>query len=182
MFKFKRFLLLGNLAVVLLACLVFTFTIGAPSTVFASAQSCNSVATGSWSYNCTVSQGNISNFAVAIQQSVNKSSTSYNGHTCSTGTLDGNFGTNTYNGVVCFQHAKSISADGIVGPQTWGAMYNMLQYNGTAYGWAYYHMLSSSNGVFAKNTSTGVWWVWFGSSLTSGNWCPMNMSSPCYKP
>lgn len=40
----------------------------------------------------------------------------------SSGGVDGIFGTNTKNAVVVFQKAKSLTADGIVGSDTWGAM------------------------------------------------------------
>jgi peptidoglycan hydrolase-like protein with peptidoglycan-binding domain len=148
---FKRFLLLGSLAVVLLASLVFTFTIGASGTAFASAQSCNSVATGNWSNNCTVSEGNISNFVVAIQTAINESNTG-----CGRLSVDGDFGPATLAAVKCYQGKKKLSVDGIVGPQTWGKMYAMLTYdNYTSGGWAYYYMPVSNTPDFRKSTSTG---------------------------
>lgn len=36
---------------------------------------------------------------------------------------DGNFGTSTHNAVIKFQNAKNISADGIVGVQTWSKLF-----------------------------------------------------------
>ena len=43
-------------------------------------------------------------------------------------TVDNDFGTKTYNATVCFQGKRNISADGIVGSQTWGAMCSYLLY------------------------------------------------------
>ncbi|MFF7329886.1 peptidoglycan-binding protein [Streptomyces sp. NPDC090306] len=37
-------------------------------------------------------------------------------------TVDGAFGTATYNAVVAFQSGKGLTADGIVGPLTWRAL------------------------------------------------------------
>lgn len=38
------------------------------------------------------------------------------------GPIDGQFGPQTHSTVICFQKASGIVADGIVGPQTWGAL------------------------------------------------------------
>ncbi|MFE7122590.1 peptidoglycan-binding protein [Streptomyces sp. NPDC057617] len=43
-------------------------------------------------------------------------------------TVDNDFGTKTYNATVCFQNNRRISADGIVGSQTWGKMCDYLLY------------------------------------------------------
>ena len=43
-----------------------------------------------------------------------------NGYSCGATGADGDFGTGTHNAVIKFQSAKKISADGIVGAQTWG--------------------------------------------------------------
>lgn len=42
----------------------------------------------------------------------------------SAGTVDGLFGTNTRNAVIYFQNWKGLSADGIVGPDTWAALHS----------------------------------------------------------
>lgn len=41
---------------------------------------------------------------------------------CYSGSVDGDFGTGTYNAVVKYQKSKSLSADGIVGDGTWNAL------------------------------------------------------------
>jgi hypothetical protein len=78
MSNWKRFLLLGSIGVFLLAGLMFTSHTRVSSTAFANG--CHTVATGrggpplytpTWSNNCTVSQGNISNFVTAIQTAMN---------------------------------------------------------------------------------------------------------------
>lgn len=45
-----------------------------------------------------------------------------------TGGLDGIFGTQTRNAVLTFQSRNGLSADGILGPNTWGKL--MPQVNG----------------------------------------------------
>lgn len=45
------------------------------------------------------------------------------GYSC--GTADGEFGNNTHNGVVAFQKAKGLEADGIVGLNTWKALFDV---------------------------------------------------------
>jgi hypothetical protein len=113
MSTWKRFLLLGSLSLTLLAGLIFTSTTSGFHPAFANG--CNSTTTGSWSNNCQTSEGNISLFTVAIQTVINYSGTKdpATGQFCTTGTIDGHFGTNTFNGVECFQDAKRIGDDGI---------------------------------------------------------------------
>jgi hypothetical protein len=154
MFHLKRFLL-GSIGVSLLACLLFTTHTTVPS--IAHANGCNTVAEGyhtkfsnswpDWSNNCTVSEGNISNFVYAIQLVLNESGTNdpQTGNTCNAGTPDGNFGQNTYNAVVCFQKAMSLSPDGIVGPQTWNALSNDVNGPVNSSEWNYFHGMVDSN-------------------------------------
>jgi peptidoglycan hydrolase-like protein with peptidoglycan-binding domain len=170
MSKFKRFLLLGSLGVVLLAGLVWTSNIQGFSTAHASG--CNSVATYNWSNNCTVSKGNSSNFVYAIQQSINVSTTP-----CGAST-DGIFGPQTFATVECFQqHTTGLSVDGIVGPQTWGALYNTLRKGYSSGGWNYYHGNGNSTDDFKQWASSGVWYVYVYNP--TGRWCQINLSSPC---
>jgi peptidoglycan hydrolase-like protein with peptidoglycan-binding domain len=62
----------------------------------------------------TVEKGSSGSAVSAVQSELNASGASL--------TVDGSFGTATYNAVVSFQSAHSLSADGIVGPLTWRAL------------------------------------------------------------
>jgi hypothetical protein len=161
MFKWKRSLLLGSLGLSLLAGLMFTsLTLGSTTAL----ANCNSTATNSWGNNCTVYHGNISNFVVAIQTAINQSGKKDpdGGHLCTTGGIDGNNGPNTQSGIECFQDAEHIGDDTIVGMITWGKLGGLLKNDcSTSGGFAYYSIGNAPRCDFAKNTSSGVWWVWF---------------------
>ena len=173
MSRWKRFLLLGSLGLTLLAGLLFTSATSGSRPAFASG--CNSTATGSWSNNCTVFQGNISNFVVAIQTVITYSGTSYNGQTCTTQGIDGNFGRHTFDGVECFQHAERIGVDGIVGPMTWGKLESVLICTGDPPKPYFCHLPRNSTTLFkGADVGIGIWDVLF-----NGTWCTMNLSSPC---
>jgi peptidoglycan hydrolase-like protein with peptidoglycan-binding domain len=159
----KRFLMLGCLGVLLLAGLLLTST-----THTAFAAGCNTVATGNWSNNCQTSEGNISNFVYAIQQAINTSSAG-----CSTG-VDGNFGPSTLAAVKCFQRSRGLTADGIVGPITWGALQAVLRSSTTSGGWHYYTEQVSSTKLFRESTSSSVW-----DTLVGSTWCEMTANSHC---
>src|SRR5712691_6674589 len=99
---------------------MFAFHTRGSSAVFASG--CNSVTTYSWSNNCQISEGNISNDVYAIQLLINETGR------CATIYVDGDFGPATFNAVECFQTYKNIHVDGIVGSQTWGALQGLLSH------------------------------------------------------
>ena len=170
MVYFKRFLLLGSVGMVLLAGLLLTSSLKVSNTAFASG--CNTVATGSWSNNCTVSEGNISNFVSAIQNTI------YETHTCGTPAVDGDFGPATLSAIKCFQGKHGLSQDGIVGPQTWGALYKTLRSANSSGGWDYYYVDSGIGNDYRKSVSSGVWDLF---EFTHGTykWCQINSSSPC---
>ncbi|HEY7414313.1 MAG TPA: peptidoglycan-binding domain-containing protein [Ktedonobacteraceae bacterium] len=153
---FKRFLLLGSLSLTLLAGLMFTTSTWGSHSAFAAG--CNATATGSWSNNCQTSEGNISLFTVAIQYVV-----TYSGTGCTTHGIDGDFGPNTFAGVECFQRAKHIGIDGIVGPQTWGTMENVLVCVGDFPNRPLQcHLPGNSSVLFiGANGGSGVWEVFF---------------------
>src|SRR5260370_6473421 len=92
--SFKRVLLFFSIGMFLFAGLLFTSSTSVASPAFANG--CNSVAKGSWSNNCQISEGNMSFFPT------------------------------TFAGVECFQRAKHIVADGILSPLTWEALQNTL--------------------------------------------------------
>jgi peptidoglycan hydrolase-like protein with peptidoglycan-binding domain len=173
---FKRFLLISGISVLLLAGLLLTSFTRGSSTAFAIG--CNTVATNNWSNNCQVSQGNISNFVLAIQQSIDDSGIKnvHTGARCSA-TEDGDFAQNTFNAVECFQGARRLGVDGIVGSQTWGSMYNQLKKSSCDSSFCYYYgPATGSTTNYARNISTGVWWIW---SFPHSRWCEMNLNSPC---
>jgi len=169
MFRSKRILYLGSISLLVLSSLMFiAHTKLAPT---AHAASCNTVATGDWSNNCQVSEGNISNFVYGIQQAINVS-----GDGCSALTVDGDFGPATKTGVKCFQAVANFPTneqDGIVGQMTWGAMYTTVHgiFDGSNGGWDYYN-----GDTFRKWHSTGVWYVFV---PRDSEWCQMNLDSPC---
>lgn len=136
----------------------------------ASAAGCNTAATYSWTNNCTVSEGAISHYVVAIQMIVDSQ------EICASLNIDGDFGPATLNGVKCFQREYNITADGIVGPQTWTTMRNSLYFYNTAGGWNYYY----SNGVglvdFRRNNTNGDWY--YGGPNATSKWTRMNTSAP----
>lgn len=164
----KRFLLLGSLSLTLLAGLMFTSATSGSRPAFAIG--CNSTAKGDWSNNCQTSQGNISNFVVAIQTVVTYSNTR-----CSTKGIDGDFGANTVAGVKCFQRAKGLSQDGIVGPKTWGKMESILRCTGTRPHALECHLPGKSTTLFiAGDGGVGIWDVLF-----NGTFCTMVDNSLC---
>jgi len=143
----------------------------------ASADSCNTWATGSWTGNCELSLGSESDMVFAVQWIVS-------GACGGSGlTVDGDFGTNTQHAVECFQNQHGLSADGVVGPDTWTALQNSLQFDysdGT--GWDYYKATLYVNKGFdavRQWESSGRWYT-SGSSTLIGHpdgYVPMTSTS-----
>lgn len=176
---FKRFLLLGSLGVVLLAGLMVTSNTKGSSTAHASG--CNNPAVGSsgspnyyptWSNNCQISEGNISDYVYAFQTILNDDS-----YLCGSLTVDGDFGPNTFNAIKCLQKHFGLTQDGIVGPQTWGVLSQALGFVGPANqnGWDYF-IVKTGLEDFRMSVSTQEWYVHIASD---NEWCRMDLSSPC---
>lgn len=70
-----------------------------------------------------VGKGNTGGFVYAVQANLWAS-----GLKDTVGTVDGIFGTKTENAVKAFQQRYSLTADGIVGPQTWSKMKQFMSY------------------------------------------------------
>jgi len=124
----------------------------------AHANTCNTVATGSWSNNCTVQEGADSNFVVAIQVTATLESPP-----CNTN-IDGDFGDNTEAEVVCFQRASSLSTtNGTVNSETWGALQNELRWEGRIGDWSYWTNVAGCSDTscsnFRKWVPTEIWYV-----------------------
>jgi Putative peptidoglycan binding domain len=140
----------------------------APGAAYAS--SC--VARGDWSNNCTTQSPAYSNLVVAIQFTTGRVG-------CGPGNIDGSFGQQTYNAVICVQRNNGLSQDGIVGPKTWRALQSGLYYLGGQAGWSYWTSYYgcytiAQCGNFRKWLSSDIWYFkWPGS-----RWTQMNANAP----
>ncbi len=153
--------------------LILLASVAMPITTSGTAQaaSCNTTAKFSWGNNCTTSSGAHSNFAVAIQVIIQI----YDQQRCGPLiAIDGYFGSQTASAVKCWQYGHGLSADGVVGPQTWTSLGNSLSYY-TAVG-SYYYYVSQYNVDFRMNGSTGVWQ--YGGPYTGSEWTTLNTSTP----
>jgi len=167
---FKRFLLHGSISIILLAGLLSIFALGASGTAFARPDACNSTAIGTWSNNCQTSEGNISNFVYAIQETIDESRTPCGAN------IDGDFGPQTLTAVKCFQSHSGLSADGIVGPLTWGKLQGTLTFDHAAGGWFYWHGQIFSTVDYRQSSSNGAWQIFV---VPRARWCTINLNSPC---
>jgi hypothetical protein len=80
---------------------------------------------------------------------------------CSTN-LNGTFDESTQDEVECFQAARNLQVDGVVGNQTWGAMQNRLSWLGTIGNWSYWTTgacTDTSCANFRKWVPSKVWYV-----------------------
>jgi zinc D-Ala-D-Ala carboxypeptidase len=118
------------------------------------AAGCNGNAVGSWSNNCTVAEGSVSNLVIGLQEFID----GFEG--CGQLTTDGAFGPATLSAVKCMQRFFNISADGIVGPITWGTMQADEVHRSTSGGWSYWSTFGAGN--FRESTSTEAWQTYDG--------------------
>ena len=182
MITLRRSLILLLLIGGLLSPLLGATSVAAASGVHASshaqvarAASCNTTATGSWSNNCTIYEGNISNFVYAIQETILESNAP-----CNPGNADGDFGPQTLAAVKCFQKWSGFplnQQDGIVGPQTWGALQHTLTNVGSYMGWTYW--VTQFNGqIFRESDADREWQVFvYGPPVNPKNvWCTINFN------
>ncbi len=132
---------------------IFLVPVGAVIALPGTAFACNSQATGSWSNNCTVSSGSVSNLVMGVQQMVNGFGS------CGQLAVDGDFGPLTYKAVKCYQSDYGLSSDGIVGPITWGKMQSNLRRAARSGNWQYYSSYSGGSGNFRQWVPTGAWYV-----------------------
>ncbi|HZG60180.1 MAG TPA: peptidoglycan-binding domain-containing protein [Anoxybacillus sp.] len=90
-----------------------------------------------WANNDTVGYGHVTSggYVYAVQRMLKDTSWGYSD-------VDGYWGSKTYNGVVAFQKNEGISADGLVGPVTWGEFQDYMVYAGTNGGSGRYYKFS----------------------------------------
>jgi peptidoglycan hydrolase-like protein with peptidoglycan-binding domain len=147
----------------------------------ASASSCNNPSVGSWTSNCTVSDGMANNYVEAVQTVVN-AWVYVSGHTTSCTGLtvplqeDGDFGPQTLAAVECFQKYNSLSVDGTVGPATWTKLGNDLKEDSCQGNWCYYDPKGTGGEDFEIYTPTDVWSVY--SNDISAEYHHMDLSGP----
>lgn len=170
MLDIRRFL--ASIAVIAL-CGVSLFA--APAA--ASARSCNTAATGSWSNNCTVSEGDSSHMVEVIQMIVQSQEVCVPDGV----NVDGIFGPKTFNGVECFQRETGIHIDGIVGPQTWGTLQSALFKCSAVDGWQYWSPIYPCPGV-SGHTDPIRYWIntgkWYILSPISNTWRRLDTGAP----
>ena len=77
----------------------------------------------------TVSQNSNSGYVQELQRFLQVYSTTTHDYIMNSGGLDGYFGTGTYNAVIYFQTNRSLSVDGIAGPNTWGKIAELASYS-----------------------------------------------------
>jgi peptidoglycan hydrolase-like protein with peptidoglycan-binding domain len=124
----------------------------APGTAYASG--CNTVTTGDWANNCTVSEGADSHMVQAIQILISTL------EVCGQLSPDGDFGPATKAVVECFQGTVFLTQDGIVGPETWAALQGQLAAIGDQGNWANYSSFGPGGFVnFRRWIPSGIWYV-----------------------
>jgi peptidoglycan hydrolase-like protein with peptidoglycan-binding domain len=150
-------------AVLLSAALGMAAAPGAASAATSAAPAaCNGEATGSWSSNCTVSEGSESNLVIGVQQYIDGFGS------CGQVTVDGDFGPDTETAVRCLQSDLGVSSDGDVGPITWHAMQSNLRKGTKSGGWQYYSTYPVADN-FRKSTSSSAW----DTTNATGTWVRM---------
>jgi peptidoglycan hydrolase-like protein with peptidoglycan-binding domain len=112
-----------------------------------------------WRNNMTISQGDSSAYTVAIQAMLLILGYNDGGQL----KVDGSFGPITAAAVKQFQSANGLTADGIVGPNTWYAFQQHRQWPGPRYdipsGWTSITYGNYQTELFARNNTTGQWVV-----------------------
>lgn len=135
-----------------------------------------------WSNLDAVYQGGNNNSAnvLAVQRfMLDYSYTTYS-YIINSGGMDGSFGTYTTLAVKAFQGNKNLVQDGSVGPATWNAMRNDLEFRDVDYGYQFYGVSDPylSDGAYAyygsfrRNATSGQWEIrpWYCTSYTAGTY------------
>jgi hypothetical protein len=123
-----------------------------------------------------VAQGDSSNMVEAVQTILQDYSASTGFSACYPGTIDGDFGTNTFGAVECFQRHNSLHIDGVVGKNTWHALMSYIAAdpnNCDRQGWCNFNY----SGIFDQFRMWVPTTIWYVVGL-SGKFVQMNTGGP----
>lgn len=100
------------------------------------------------------------------------------GYSCGSSGADGDFGQGTYNAVCAFQRANGLDVDGVVGSQTWNALYGCGNYSvnigGSAGVQRFLDVARSQLGYVEGYENMTKYGAWYGSNGVA--WCAMFVS------
>ena len=100
------------------------------------------------------------------------------GYSCGASGADGDFGQGTYNAVCAFQEANGLDVDGVVGSQTWNALYGCGNYSvnigGSAGVQRFLDVARSQLGYVEGYENMTKYGAWYGSNGVA--WCAMFVS------
>jgi len=159
----RRIVLL--LATALLLAIAVPASAGVPS---GEPYNCVTTAWKGWGDNCWVSNNSadpdrISDLTTGVQTIVS--------YEAWLGSIDGYYGTNSYNATKVYQAANGLTADGIVGENTWEALRTELVFDYSSSGLRYFAYNTAANPSYfrTQNEYTSYWqvespraqsWVW----------------------
>lgn len=100
------------------------------------------------------------------------------GYSCGASGADGDFGQGTYNAICAFQEANRLDVDGVVGSQTWNALYGCGNYSvnigGSAGVQRFLDVARSQLGYVEGYENMTKYGAWYGSNGVA--WCAMFVS------
>jgi zinc D-Ala-D-Ala carboxypeptidase len=157
-----RIALRRRLALLFTISMVLGSAAAVAGTSTASASSCNTVSTGSWSNNCQQTEGADNSMVYGIQRVVlNFYLWGDTSDSACDVSLDGDFGPATLAAVECFQSHTGLSVDGEVGSQTWAKLGSYVVQDSSSGDWYYYKFKGACSGcdIFRLYGPTSVWYV-----------------------
>lgn len=111
---------------------------------------------GDWRNFCLVGKGNSGVYVKAVQTIL--ACQGYN-----PGPIDGIFGNQTRSAVIKYQRARGLSADGLVGTNTWNSLQKQVQFRYHGYGSnpiTYYSVRNCGNTIrFARDRAHNQWFI-----------------------
>ncbi len=89
---------------------------------------------------------------------------------------DGIFGTGTKQSVMDFQDSQGLSADGVVGGQTWWSLWSWLRWDYDSSGYEYYYVLNTYFTDFWRFQINN--WHWEIRNKNNTGWCSFTVNGP----